>query len=121
MKKTVIIGATPNVYRYAYMAAESLTGHGHEIVPVGIKKGQVFDEPILNIKDKPQVAGVDTITMYINPQHQAEWMDYIIGLSPKRIIFNPGTENPKFERHARKSGIEVEQACTLVMLSVGNY
>ncbi len=121
MKKTVIIGATPNTSRYAYMAAESLTDKGHEIVPVGIKTGVVFDKPILNLKNKPKIEGVDTVTMYIGPQHQEEWMDYIVGLSPKRIIFNPGTENPEFEQYARNKGIEVEEACTLVLLSIGAY
>jgi len=121
MKKTVIIGATPNVYRYAYLAAESLTDKGHEIVPVGIKKGEVFDQPILNLNDKPKIENVDTVTMYIGPQHQEEWMDYIVDLKPKRLIFNPGTENDEFERYARKKGIEVEQACTLVLLSIGAY
>jgi len=121
MKKTVIIGATPNVHRYAYMAAESLTDHGHEIVPVGIKKGEVFDQSILNLKDKPKIENVDTITMYIGERHQDEWMDYIVNLQPKRIIFNPGTENAEFERYARKKGIEVEEACTLVLLSIGSY
>jgi len=121
MKKTVIIGATPNAYRYAYMAAESLTDKGHEIVPIGIKKGEVFGSPILNIKDKPKVEDVDTVTMYIGPQHQDEWMEYIVGLDPKRIIFNPGTENSEFERYARKKGIEIEEACTLVLLSIGSY
>jgi len=121
MKKTVIIGATPNVTRYAYMAAESLTDRGHEFVPVGIKTGEVFGEPILNIKDHPKIKDVDTVTMYIGPQHQDEWMEYIVGLDPKRIIFNPGTENHEFERYARKKGIEVEEACTLVLLSIGAY
>jgi hypothetical protein len=121
MKKTVIIGATSNVSRYAYMAAESLTDKGHEIVPVGIKKGEIFDKPILNINEKPVIEDVDTVTMYIGPQHQAEWMEYIVSLKPKRIIFNPGTENHEFERYAQKKGIEVEEACTLVLLSIGNY
>lgn len=121
MKKTVIIGATPNVHRYAYLAAESLTDNGHEIVPVGIKKGEVFDQSILNLNNKPKIENVDTVTMYIGPEHQEEWMDYIVGLKPKRIIFNPGTENDEFEKYARKKGIEVEQACTLVLLSIGAY
>ena len=121
MKKTVILGATPNVYRYAYLAAESLTDKGHEIVPLGIKKGKVFDHPILNLRDKPKIENVDTVTMYIGPQHQHEWMEYIVELKPKRIIFNPGTENSEFERYARKKGIEVEEACTLVLLSIGSY
>jgi len=121
MKKTVIIGATPNVSRYAYTAAESLTDKGHEIVPVGIKKGQVFDKEILDIHSKPNIENVDTVTMYIGPQHQEEWMEYIVGLQPKRIIFNPGTENHEFAKYAKKKGIEVEEACTLVLLSIGNY
>jgi predicted CoA-binding protein len=121
MKKTVIIGATPNVTRYAYMAAESLTDKGHEIVPVGIKKGEIFDQPILNLNEKPEIKEVDTVTMYIGPQHQEEWMEYIVGLNPKRIIFNPGTENHEFGRFARKKGIEVEEACTLVLLSLNAY
>lgn len=121
MKKTVIIGATQNIYRYAYLAAESLTDKGHEIVPVGIKKGEVFGQSILNIKNKPKIENVDTVTIYIGSQHQEEWMDYIIDLKPQRIIFNPGTENSKFERYARKNEIEVEEACTLVLLSIGSY
>ena len=121
VKKTVIIGATPNPTRYAYMAANRLKKHGHEFVPVGIKKGEVNGEPILDLREKPDVSDVDTVTMYIGPQNQPEWYDYIIGLHPKRIIFNPGTENYEFAKMANQSGIEVEESCTLVMLGVGNY
>lgn len=121
MKKTAIIGATTNPGRYAYLAAQLLTNHGHEIVPIGIKKGEVFDQQILDIREKPQVEGIDTVTLYIGPQNQPEWYDYILSLKPKRIIFNPGTENYEFEKLAHKQGIETEEACTLVMLRVGNY
>ncbi|MBL6444808.1 CoA-binding protein [Fulvivirga sp. 29W222] len=121
MKKTAIIGATTNPGRYAYMAAQLLTEYGHEIVPIGIKKGEVFDKQILDIREKPQVEGIDTITMYLGPQNQPEWYAYILSLRPKRIIFNPGTENHELERLAHKQGIETEEACTLVMLRVGNY
>ncbi|UII24872.1 CoA-binding protein [Fulvivirga maritima] len=121
MKKTAIIGATTNTSRYAYAAAERLTSHGHEIVPIGIKKGAVLGEEILNLREKPEVEGVDTVTMYIGPQNQPEWYDYILSLSPKRIIFNPGTENLEFEKLAHEKGVQTERACTLVMLSVGNY
>ncbi len=119
--KTVIIGATPNPSRYAYLAAEMLTEYDHEFVPVGIKKGELFGKEILDIRTKPPVADVDTVTMYIGPQHQPEWYEYIIGLKPRRIIFNPGTENYEFETLARENNIEPIEACTLVMLRTGQY
>lgn len=121
MKKTVIIGATTNPGRYAYLAAQLLAEKGHEIVPVGIKKGVVFDQEILDLRQKPEISDVDTVTLYIGPQNQPEWYDYIVGLKPKRIIFNPGTENYELEKLANQHGIETEEACTLVMLRIGNY
>jgi predicted CoA-binding protein len=121
MKKTVIVGATTNPGRYAYLAAESLTSYKYEIVPIGIKKGEVFNNTILNIRDKPFIPDVDTITLYIGPRHQPEWYEYLISLKPKRIIFNPGTENPEFEKKAEQAGIEALEACTLVMLRTGQY
>ncbi len=120
-KKTVIIGATTNPSRYAYFAAERLTKAGHDIVPVGIKKGEVFGAEILDIRQSPQLNDVDTVTMYIGPQHQAEYYDYLIGLEPKRIIFNPGTENAELVKKAEAAGIATEYACTLVMLGSGVY
>lgn len=121
MKRTVIVGASTNPGRYAYLAAESLTSYNHEIIPIGIKKGSVFGKQILDIREKPLIADVDTITLYIGPRHQAEWYDYLIGLKPKRIIFNPGTENPEFEKKAEEAGIQALEACTLVMLRTGQY
>jgi uncharacterized protein len=120
-KKTAIIGATTNPERYAYLAAERLTSHGHEIVPIGIKKGEVFSKSILSLQDRPGVEDLDTITLYLNPQNQVEWETYLLSLRPKRIIFNPGTENPSFAAKAQKQGIETVEGCTLVMLSVGNF
>lgn len=121
MKKTVIVGATTNPGRYAYMAASMLKDYEHPIVPIGIKKGEVFNERILDIREKPAIADVDTISLYIGPQHQPEWYDYLIGLKPKRVIFNPGTENMAFERVLEENGIEVLEACTLVMLRTNQY
>ncbi|RLD24833.1 MAG: CoA-binding protein [Bacteroidetes bacterium] len=121
MKKTVIVGATPNSARYAYMAAERLTEHQHEIVPVGIKKGKVFGKSILPIREHPVVDEVHTVTLYLGARHQPEYYDYILGLQPDRIIFNPGTENDEFMAMAEDQGIEVVEGCTLVMLSVGNF
>jgi predicted CoA-binding protein len=118
-KKTLILGATPNPDRYAYKAAYMLTRYGHPIVNVGIKKGEVAGEPILN--GQPIMDGIDTVTLYIGPEKQKEYEQYIMLLQPKRVIFNPGTENPLFEDKLRTQGIEPLEACTLVLLSTGNY
>jgi len=118
-KKTVILGATPDPTRFAYKAANMLTEYGHEIVPVGIKKGTVAGKEILN--GTPQIDDVDTVTLYVGPQNQLNLYDYIINLKPKRIIFNPGTENDELISMAQKHQIEPVLGCTLVMLSVGNY
>lgn len=121
MKKTVIIGATTNTARYAYLAASMLKEYDHPIVPVGIKKGIVLDIPILDLNQKPVIEDVDTVTLYIGPQHQPEWYDYIISLKPKRVIFNPGTENAAFEKLLEDNGIEATEACTLVLLRTGQF
>ena len=119
MKKTLVLGATENPDRFAYRAAHSLVRHGHDIALVGIRKGEVAGHPILN--DKVPIAEVDTVTLYVGPPNQPEWYDYILGLNPRRIVFNPGTENPELARLARNQGIETLEACTLVMLSIGDY
>ena len=120
-KKTVIIGATPDRSRYAYLAAQMLTEYDHEIVPLSIKKGEVFGKEIFDLRKKPSIENVDTVTLYIGPQNQPEWYDYIIGLKPRRIIFNPGTENDQLEKMAEEKGIETIEGCTLVMLRSRQY
>jgi uncharacterized protein len=120
-KKTVIIGATTNKTRYAYLAAEMLREYHHEFVPIGIKSGEVLGSPILPIAQKPFVENVHTVTLYIGPQHQAEWYAYILSLKPKRIIFNPGTENPEFQQLLKEANVETLEACTLVMLRSDQY
>lgn len=119
MKKTLVLGASPNPERYAYLATQRLTQFGHEAVPVGIRKGAINGIEILS--GKPEVEDVDTVTLYIGPARQPEYYDYIFSLQPKRIIFNPGTENPEFMRLAQARGIETVEGCTLVMLSIGVY
>ncbi|MEQ9231788.1 MAG: CoA-binding protein [Cyclobacteriaceae bacterium] len=121
MRKTVIIGATPNPTRYAYLAAERLHNHQEEFIPVGIKQGELFGQRILDLRQKPTIKDVDTITLYLNPTNQKEWEDYILSLEPYRIIFNPGTENPPFAERANTKGILTENACTLVLLGTGLY
>ena len=119
MKPTLILGATTNPKRYAYLAAERLVRHGHDIVPVGIKEGTVQGKPILN--GKPDVPEVDTVTLYVGPRHQPDYYDWLLRVAPRRIIFNPGTENPELMRLARGAGIEVVAGCTLVMLAADSY
>ena len=119
MKNTLIIGATPNPARYAYRAATLLKSKGHSIVNVGIKSGEVAGVAI----EKPEEihTGIDTITLYIGPHLQAEYFDYILQTKPKRVIFNPGTENDELETLLKENGIEPVEACTLVLLSTGQY
>lgn len=119
VKKTLILGATPNPDRYAYKAAHMLTRHGFPIVNVGIKKGEAAGVTILN--GQPAMQDIHTVTLYIGPEKQEDYQQYILSLQPRRVIFNPGTENPLFEDKLRKQGIETLEACTLVLLSTGNY
>jgi len=118
-KKTLILGATTNPERYAYLAAQRLTQHGHPIVNVGIKSGEVAGVPI----EQPETIhpDIDTLTLYVGTANQQAYYNYILKTNPKRIIFNPGTENPELEALAKEKGMEAIAACTLVMLSTGQY
>lgn len=119
MKKTLVLGATPDSSRYAYLAATRLVSHGHEIVNVGIKKGEVAGVPIEPAADIH--SDIDTVTLYVGTRNQPPLYDYILNTHPKRIIFNPGTENSELEALAKAKGIETMHACTLVLLSIGQY
>ena len=118
-KKTLVLGATPDESRYANMAAKKLVKNGHSIVNVGMRTGEVAGVPI----EAPETIhhDIDTITLYVGPQNQERLYDYILNTHPKRIIFNPGTENSELRRKADEKGIETEYACTLVLLSIGEY
>ncbi len=118
-KKTMVLGASPNAGRYAYMAAEELLEKGHEIVLIGKREGMVDGVKIQT--DFPLIKDVDTITLYVGASNQAELYDYILKIKPKRIIFNPGTENNELRQLAEKNGIKTEYACTLVLLSLDSY
>jgi len=118
-KKTLVIGASENPARYSNKAILKLVNHGHEVVAIGRRAGAVKEVKILT--DLPEIEDLDTVTLYINPSIQTEYESYILSLKPKRIIFNPGTENPAFIQRAKKEGIITEIACTLVMLSVEAY
>ena len=118
-KKTVILGASENPERYSFKATRMLKQKGHPVIPVGIRAGSIDGETILT--GRPLVEEVDTVTLYVGPKNQAEWYEYILSLHPKRLVFNPGTENKELQDLAVAKGIECVEACTLVMLSIGNY
>ena len=119
MKKTLVLGASLNPGRYSNLAINRLVNHGHTVEAVGLKKGVVAGVDITN--EKENFENIDTVTLYLNPKRQQEYYDYIISLKPKRVIFNPGTENPEFYEMLRKNNIETEVACTLVLLGTNQY
>ena len=118
-KKTLIIGASEKPERYANKAFHSLKNHQHEVVMIGSKEGVIDGVSIQ--KGTPHFNQIDTITLYLNPKNQEAYYDYILSIKPKRIIFNPGTENVELQEIARKQGIEIQEACTLVLLSINQY
>jgi predicted CoA-binding protein len=119
LKKTLVIGASDNPQRYSHMAINRLRGKGYPVVAIGRKPVRVGDVDIETTKkDFPEV---DTVTLYLSPGLQKEYYNYILSLHPRRIIFNPGTENPELGELAQAHGIEPLEACTLVLLSTGQY
>lgn len=118
-KKTLVLGASMNPARYSNIAIQRLVSHGQPTVAVGLRKGEVNGVEITN--ELENFRDIDTITLYMNPQRQKEYYDYILSLDPDRVIFNPGTENPELYKLLRDKGIEIEVACTLIMLSTNQY
>ena len=118
-KKTLVIGASEKPERYSNMAILALRRHHHDVVAIGNREGKVLD--IAFSKSRIPFSDIDTVTLYIGPAHQPEYYDYILSLKPHRIIFNPGTENEGFQKLAEKNNIHCMEACTLVLLSTGQY
>ena len=117
--KTLVLGATTNKDRYAYKAIHNLVGKSHQVVAIGLKKGMALDVQIET--EKIPFHGIDTITLYLNAVNQREYYDYIISLNPRRVIFNPGTENPELYKLLDENNINYEIACTLVLLATNQY
>lgn len=117
--KTLVVGASLNEDRYSNKAIKLLREYKHEVVAFGLKSGVVsgvtIDTELVDYKD------IDTVTMYINPSRQNEFYNYIISLKPRRVIFNPGTENKEFQQLLSKGGIKFEEACTLVLLRTNQF
>lgn len=116
---TLVIGASENPDRYSNMAIKMLRKYDYPVKAIGLREGKVADVEI----KKPgfMFENIDTVTLYVGPQNQPAYYDYILNLKPRRVIFNPGTENPAFEQALNIAGIETEEACTLVLLSTGAY
>lgn len=118
-KKTLVLGASENPSRYSNLAIQRLRDHGHDVVAIGSRKGQVLD--VAFGTEQAPFEAIDTVTLYLNPKNQESYEAYILSLQPKRIVFNPGTENYEFAKRANERGITTIEACTLVLLATGQY
>ncbi len=119
MQKTLVVGASTNPGRYSNTAIRRLVANNVETTAFGIRGGTVSGVQINdNLGD---FQNIDTVTLYLNPKNQKEYYQQIMDLNPKRVIFNPGTENPEFYKILENAGVEVEVACTLVLLATGQY
>ncbi|RRO14429.1 CoA-binding protein [Flavobacteriaceae bacterium 14752] len=119
MLKTLIIGASDKPQRYAYKALKLLQKYNHEIVAIG--RRQMTIDGVEVQTNQPDFKDIHTVTLYLNAKNQQDYYDYIISLKPKRVIFNPGTENPEFYDKLKAKNIKIEEACTLVLLSTNQY
>ena len=119
MKKTLVLGASLNPGRYSNLTINRLVDNGIETEAFGLREGVVRGVPVKT--DFEDFKDVHTITLYVGPKYQPDYVDAILRLSPERVIFNPGTENPELRRILRENGIEAEVACTLVLLGTGQY
>ena len=118
-KKTLVLGASIKPSRYSNKAIEMLVAKGHPVLGIGHEVGEVAG---IKIQSKAiPLKNIDTVTLYLNPTHQRNYYNYIVEAQPKRVIFNPGTENPEFYQLLKLNNIQYEEACTLVMLSTNQY
>ena len=117
--KTLVVGASENPARFANKAVKMLRSYNHEVMAFGLRRGKIADVEIQTIW--PEKESIDTITLYIGPQRQPDFYNKLLDIKPKRIIFNPGTENPELIRLAQDAGIETVLDCTLVMLETGTF
>jgi predicted CoA-binding protein len=118
-RKTLVLGASGNPDRYSNKAISRLVRYGHPVVAIGKRAGNVQGVNIMT--EHPAMDDIDTVTLYLNPTNQKPYYDYILSLKPKRVIFNPGTENDELEKKLVQKGITTQEACTLVMLGTGQY
>src|SRR5690625_2100069 len=117
--ETLVIGASENEARYSNKAIRALRNNNHSVKAIGLRKGKVLDVEF--DKDKKDLQNIETVILYVGPKNQPEYYDYIVSLKPKRVIFNPGTENEELYKILKENNIDYEEACTLVMLSTNQY
>lgn len=118
-KKTLVLGASANPSRYSYLAVNRLREHEHPVVAIGKKTSLVADVAVQS--EVAPIPDLDTVTLYLNPDNQKNYYDYILSQHPRRVIFNPGAENPEFEKILNDNGIQTMEACTLVLLGTGQF
>lgn len=118
-KSTLVLGASVKTERYSNIAIRKLIEKKIKVFAIGNKKGSVLEVPIE--ESKLPFEEIDTVTIYLNSKRQNEYYNYILSLKPRRVIFNPGTENVNFEKLLKENNIEVKIACTLVLLSLNKY
>ncbi len=118
-KKTLVIGGSIKPERYSNKAINKLLRYGHPVVSIGLREGEVNGVKIQT--GLPELSGINTITLYVGPQNQPQYYDYLLNLKPERIVFNPGTENSEFEKLAESKGVETIEHCTLIMLGDDIY
>ncbi|WP_166921933.1 CoA-binding protein [Flavobacterium poyangense] len=118
-KKTLVLGATTKPERYAFRVINALVEKGHTVLAIGQNTGEVAGVKIYT-KAIP-VKNIDTITLYLNAGRQRDYYNYIVEAKPKRVIFNPGSENPELYQLLELNNIKAEVACTLVLLATNQY
>jgi len=118
-KKTMVLGASTKPDRYAYKAITMLVEKGHSVLAIGQNSGEVAGIKI-QTKSIP-LKNIDTVSLYLNSLRQKDYYNYIVEAQPKRVIFNPGTENPEFYQLLQLNNIKVEVACTLVLLTTNQF
>ena len=118
-KKTLVLGASNNPERYSFLVINRLVANNHAVRAIGLDEGEVNGVKIVKVKKRYKK--IDTVTLYLNKENQKDYYEYIIALSPKRIIFNPGTENSELENILIKNNISFERSCTLTLLAIGQH
>ncbi len=118
--KVAILGASPKEDRYAHIAQKRLMQAGYQVIPLTPFHTEILGVPTLSSINQIQPP-LDTLTLYLGSDKLTPLADEIIKLHPRRVIFNPGTESPEIESCLQQSGIKTERACTLVLLSTGQF
>ncbi|WP_299210363.1 CoA-binding protein [uncultured Dokdonia sp.] len=126
IKPTLVLGASLKPIRYSNIAIQRLQQYNHPIIAVGLKAGITHGQEVITFesafaKAETHRNTIDTVTLYISPQRQDSYMEYVVSLKPKRVVFNPGTENPEFYKVLKENNIPFEIACTLVLLGTNQY